>query len=180
MDENTPLTRRGMLAAVGTAGAAALGGESIASAQPQPAGQQPAKPKKGPVRVAISVAVANDLPKLTEGITQLVERLACRVCFSGWDCMFRVEVDRKPHFQITDGRKVTVTAPDPDGDPARAVSVKLPADVSSNIDRVKEAVRKVVGELGCRGCCSGFDIAFQHEIRTLTVDKALNVKEAIH
>jgi len=169
-----------MLAAVGTAGAAALGGQAIASAQATTGKKGGGKPpKKGPIRVSISVSVANDLNRLNDGITQLVERLGCRLCFSGFDCHFRVESGRKPHFQIAAAdKKVKVSAPDPDGDPARTVSVKLAPQVSGDIRQVKAALAKVMGKLGCRGCCSGFDISFQQAIRTLSVDKALDVKES--
>jgi hypothetical protein len=132
---------------------------------------------QGPVRISIPANVANDLSSLKTAITKVVERLGCRPCFSGADCLFHLERDFvvDPAVQIHPlGR---FSGLDPDGDPARQrrVTVGLAGPVSDNLDRVLNAVEKVVGRLGCSPCCSGFDIAFRREIDQLIIDQDQNL-----
>jgi hypothetical protein len=136
----------------------------------------PAAGAKGTVRVTLPAAVAYDLKALQKSIASLVERLGCRTCFSGADCTFRVERDLVINERLEAVPLARVAAPDPDGDPARAVSVHLAKEVRSDLTKVHAAVERVVGKLGCPACCSGFDIAFREEFRFLTVNKDLDVQ----
>ena len=54
--------------------------------------------------------------------------------------------------------------------------MSLAKEVRFDLNRVQGAIEKVVGQLDCGGCCSGFDIAFRDEIQFLTVTKELNVQ----
>jgi hypothetical protein len=129
------------------------------------------------VRLRMPAAVANDLDALKQTIVDLGERLGCRDCFSGADCLF----EREKHFVVDEGRKLE---PNPlpwralpqDPTPIRPVQVSLAARVGGDMASVHKAVERVLERLGCGECCSGFDIAFRHELDLITVDEGLNVQ----
>jgi hypothetical protein len=60
--------------------------------------------------------------------------------------------------------------------PAKTVNVSLPAKVSGNIESLQKALAVTVGKLGCRACCSGFDIAFRRELDLLMIDENLKAQ----
>jgi hypothetical protein len=132
---------------------------------------------KGTVRLRLPAAVANDLGRLQKSIVELSERMGCRACFSGADCLFEVE----KRFVVDDGVRV---APDPspwralpqDPVPFRGIQVGVAAEVGNEIGRVQDAIERVLGKLGCQACCSGFDIFFRRELDALHVDRELNVQ----
>jgi hypothetical protein len=53
--------------------------------------------------------------------------------------------------------------------------VRLDKEVGLNIEKLGAAIERIVGALGCRGCCSGFDILFQQEVKFINVDNNVNV-----
>jgi hypothetical protein len=124
-------------------------------------------------------AVAYDLKSFQKGIAALVENLGCRTCFSGADCTFRTERDYVISDKVDVSPAARASSPDPDGDPALSglnVTVSLAKEIRFDVNRVQAAVEKVVGQLGCGTCCSGFDIAFRDEIQFLAVTRELNVQ----
>lgn len=135
----------------------------------------------GPVRITLPAKVAYNLDSLQSSISNIMERLGCGNCFSGADCTFRLERE----FIIDPDAKIgsinrpisVVGSTDPDGDPIMPVNVMLDTQVSHSIQQVHEAVARVVGLLGCPMCSSGFDIAFRSELKVITVDKELEVRE---
>jgi hypothetical protein len=46
-----------------------------------------------PVRIVIPASAANNLESLQKVIVNVAERLGCRPCFSGADCLFTLERD---------------------------------------------------------------------------------------
>lgn len=56
------------------------------------------------------------------------------------------------------------------------VTVMVPASVASDLTRMNEITKKVLGKLGCLGCHSGRDIRFILE-RDFRFDEKLNFQE---
>ena len=137
-------------------------------------------PHSDVVRISIPAAVAADLDSFQKSIAGLVERLGCRACFSGADCLFTLERD----FVIDPALKVNNIAPRVFAETeqkamslsaSRPVTVQMPAQVSSDIDSVMKVVASVAGRLGCEACCSGFDILFRREL-DFVVNPALELR----
>ncbi len=119
---------------------------------------------KGTVRISIPAEVAFDLKKLHRTIESVAERLGCKTCFSGAECKFQLERDFVFNEKIEFSR-ASHFATVPDTAPAlgATVTVGLGTNTANNLDRIKDAVATVAGQLGCDGCCSGFDINFFKE-----------------
>lgn len=47
--------------------------------------------------------------------------------------------------------------------PARTVRVSIPASVAYDIGSLKKSMAGILDKLGCRACCSGFDIFLEHQ-----------------
>ena len=132
-----------------------------------------------PIRITIPAAVAYDLSALQKGIANLVDRLGCSPCCSGFDITLLHERD----FMINEKLELSSSWQnrfDPTPNPwsqqdLTPIRVIMPAKVSYNLDQVQQVLAKVVGRLGCEACCSGFDIAFLQE-RELIFDEALNIR----
>jgi hypothetical protein len=63
------------------------------------------------------------------------------------------------------------------GDPSgKTVRVSLPAAIAFDLDRFQEVQRSILDRLGCRACCSGWDIRFDLQ-RRFVVDDQLNIRE---
>lgn len=59
---------------------------------------------------------------------------------------------------------------------ARTVRVTIPASVAFDLDRFQEVQRSILDKLGCRACCSGWDIRFDLQRRFL-VDEQAKIRE---
>jgi len=66
--------------------------------------------------------------------------------------------------------------PDPWHDAGHQYTVALSPKVKHDVDQVFGAIDRVLEELGCRACCSGFDILLRDELRIIAVDERLEVK----
>jgi len=130
----------------------------------------------GTVRLTIPAAVANDIGSLKKELVSFAERLGCRTCFSGADCFFQLERDF-----LVDGEQQVMQSPglrvelNPQPLPPGMVLVRMDKEVSLDIERLGGAIDRIVGALGCKTCCSGFDIFFQQEVEFINVDKNMNV-----
>ena len=58
----------------------------------------------------------------------------------------------------------------------RVVNVTLPAEVAFDLDRFSKVQKDILGKLGCRACCSGFDIRWDFA-RQFQVDEDLNIRQ---
>ena len=58
----------------------------------------------------------------------------------------------------------------------QVVRVSIPKEVAYALDRFQEVQKDILDKLGCRGCCSGFDIRWEFE-RRFVVDNQSNVRE---
>jgi hypothetical protein len=139
--------------------------------------------KGGAIRLTLPAKVANDLGALQKGLKSLAERLGHPKCATGCDIL-HLGLERE--FLLTDAARLNPQPlppanPDPtpwrfepDPDPWR-VTVTIPDKVNNSIDALTKAVAVVVDRLGCKACCSGFDILFRREIGTIALDEQLNV-----
>jgi hypothetical protein len=135
----------------------------------------------GAVRLSMSARVANDLGALQKGLGSLAERMGCPKCATGCDILaLTLENDLTLgdavalNPQPLPPHELRALAAGPLPDPWQ-VAVTLPDKVFNDIATLQRAVAVVVGRLGCEACCSGFDIQFRREIRTLALDEKLNV-----
>lgn len=137
----------------------------------------------GTMRLTLSANVASDLGSLKTGLKSLAERLGHPACATGCDIL-HLGLEREFTVNMA-GRKVALN-PQPlpplavglpqDPQPTRAVNVTMPGAVFNDIKLLGDAIERVVGKLGCRACCSGFDILFQRELDLIALDGKLNVQ----
>lgn len=134
------------------------------------------RPGRGPVRVTIPAKDAYDLERFQNSVATILDELGCPACCSGFDITFLHERDFifRGGNQLKEFGRRGLVADEPVPSPARKVNVALDRSVAFEISSVQKAVARVADILGCPACCSGFDIAFQHEL-TLVVDKNLDV-----
>jgi hypothetical protein len=135
-----------------------------------------AKPQvrpRGAVRVSVPASVAYDLKSFQKSIADLAERLGCLACFSGAACTFQLERD----FVINERRKLQVGGIGATALAAPAASATMPAKVANSLPQIQKVVASIADRLGCRACCSGFDITFRQELDFI-VDQELNVRPA--
>jgi hypothetical protein len=135
----------------------------------------------GAIRLTLPAKVANDLGSLQKGLRSLAERLGHPSCATGCDIL-HLMAERE--FAINEQLQVAPLAagphPDPwlpsDPVPWRTVTVAVADKVMGNIESLTKTIGLVVDKLGCRPCCSGFDILFQRELDLIAVDEQLAVK----
>ena len=127
----------------------------------------------GVVRFTVSADVAFNPKAFGKLIRDISEKLGCRPCFSGVDCLFQLQRD----WVIDAKAKALPTDPVPWRGAAKPVQVVMPAETSRNIDSLAKISDAVFGKLGCLPCTTGFDVLFRNEIRTLGFDKKLNLQE---
>jgi hypothetical protein len=138
---------------------------------------------EGAVRLTMSARVANDLNALQRGLRSLAERLGHPKCATGCDILhFMLERE----FSLSEKVELNPQPLPPGGGPSpdpwhgkagasNAVLVSIPAKVNNDIESLGKAIAAVVDRLGCKPCCSGFDILFQRELDVMAVDERLNV-----
>lgn len=59
----------------------------------------------------------------------------------------------------------------------QAVRVSIPAGLAHDFDAMQRVTKQVLGQLGCEGCHSGFDIRFE-VLRDFIADEKANVRPA--
>jgi hypothetical protein len=134
----------------------------------------------GAIRLTLPAKVANDLGALQKGLKSLAERLGHPQCATGCDIL-HLGLERE--FMLTDAVALNPQPLPPGPDPLRfgplpdpwRITVTIPDKVNNSIDALTKAVAVVVDKLGCKPCCSGFDILFRREIATIALDEQLNV-----
>jgi hypothetical protein len=133
----------------------------------------------GAVRLTLSAKAANDLGTLQNSLKSLAERLGHPACATGCDTLFL----QMEHEFVVDAEaqlnpqplppRVTVGLPQ-DPDPIRPVQVMIPEGVNNDIKLLQKALATTLGKLGCRACCSGFDILFRRELDLIAINERAN------
>jgi hypothetical protein len=59
----------------------------------------------------------------------------------------------------------------------RTVIVHAPKDVIFNLDKIQAIQEDILGQLGCRACCSGFDFHFPDELEYVFPAQGVAVQE---
>jgi|GEM_PF-1217045 len=138
------------------------------------------------VRLSIPVHVAADLGKFQSTLKGLAERLGCENCFSGANCLFELErnflvnenLDVVPNHNFGDPNPQPDVSggPQPEpptfnfGEPSprpnifNGIDVVAPGKVSNNLDNLLRAVANIAEVIGCKACCSGFDLLLREEL----------------
>ncbi len=130
----------------------------------------------GPVRITMPAHIAYNIDDFRDSLTNILEELGCRACFSGADCTFQLEREFvvNPAKQIT--RYATPSRLKRQGSLGRDVLVNVRSPESTyKIDSVFNILDKVFGELGCMACCSGFDITFRTELERVIAPREINI-----
>jgi hypothetical protein len=117
--------------------------------------------QKNTIKLSIPAKVAYNADLFKKGITDLLDNLGCRACFSGTDCYFSTIQD----YVVNDGLESqfrtenvqALVAPS-----QSTLSVAMSPKVAHNIKLVDQAIDSIFEEIGCRACCSGHDIHFQN------------------
>jgi hypothetical protein len=140
--------------------------------------------QQGADRLTMPARVANDLNALQKGLRSLAERLGHPKCATGCDILhFMLErefvISEKVELNPQPLPPRAGPLPDPwlarPSGSARTVLVSIPTAVNSDVESLGKAIGAVVDKLGCKACCSGFDILFQRELEVLGVDERFAV-----
>ena len=59
----------------------------------------------------------------------------------------------------------------------RTVIVQAPREIVFDLEKLQAIQRDILGQLGCRACCSGFDFHFPTELEFLFPDKGVRARE---
>ena|SRR5690349_327755 len=119
--------------------------------------------QSSPIRVTVPASVAFHPDAFKESVINLMEKLGCGKCFSGWDCAFTLQRD----YVINPDRQISaLESLKPSGLPT--VNVRLSEKVGFNINEIGNVLGKLSKKYGCLPCHSGFDFRFKNEIRELT------------
>lgn len=133
----------------------------------------------GPIRVSMPAKIAYDLDSFRSSLDEILEDLGCLKCFSGAVCTFELErqyvlgsaerINQFPALGRRDlGARDWVS-------PSRDVMVSVGnPERTFEIDSIYSIIDKVLGELGCLACCSGFDITFRTELENVVGPRVLN------
>lgn len=131
----------------------------------------------GPVRVSLPASVAYSPDLLKKSIHNLLGKLGCLTCFSGADCLFQVERDFVVDAKASVLDRVALNPqPLPPGRSSTA-HVALPKGAQFDIEKIFKAVDGVINVLGPCPCHSGFDVLYQNEIRTITVNEQMQAQQ---
>lgn len=123
------------------------------------------------IRFTIPASIALDPNGFLGTLDSIAERIGCRKCFSGVDCLFQREKD----FHIDESGRAIPTDPIPVRQ-LPTVDLAVHGEALSNIDGIRKVAEIAFGKLGCLPCTSGFDILFRNTIRTLVIDQDFNVQ----
>ena len=122
----------------------------------------------GPIRITLPAKVAYDPSAFKESIRSVLERVGCPTCFSGASCLFQME----RAFAIDPDRKLgpvpdpwrLASGPDPEPAVTHRATVGVARAVKYDINKVFQAVDKVIDLIGPHPCISGFDVLFRDEL----------------
>jgi hypothetical protein len=125
----------------------------------------------GVVRVSLPAKIAYEPEALKRTIGGLVERLGCPRCFSGADCVFTLERD----FAIDAKGELASVArelnPQPLPPGRGTATVSLTRGVRYDINKVFQAVDRVISILGACPCHSGIDVLYQNELPVIGINE---------
>jgi hypothetical protein len=129
---------------------------------------------RGPIRVTLPAAVAYDPDRLKKSLGSILENTGCRACCSGADIFLQMEreflVDPETNVRSREAAGAEFRAR------PHQFAVGLSPEVKYDIDRVFEAIDRVIDILGPHPCISGADILLQDELRAIVVNEKLEAQ----
>lgn len=131
---------------------------------------------KGPIRVTLPASVAYDPDRLKKSLGSILDRIGCAACCSGADVLLETERD---FLFDADERLSPFKSAARDRALDADVLVGLAPEVKFDIDKVFEAVDRVIDIIGPHPCISGFDVLLQDEIRVIYVNEQLEAKHLV-
>ena len=119
------------------------------------------------VRITVPVSVANNIDKYKGVIKETLGRMGCQACCSGHD----IHIGLEREFVFNNQR----LAASPAVAAARAsnaptVSLSFAQGAGAKIDSVFKGIDQLADRLGCRACCSGFDLFLRDRLELLADD----------
>jgi hypothetical protein len=140
-----------------------------------PAVQQPQSQTHGTVRVSLPASVAYHPETLKKTIAGVLERLGCPRCFSGADCLFSLE--REYSVDPRGAIEARALGPHPEPWKSSTVTASLARGVRYDIEKVFQAIDKVIAGIGSCPCHSGFDVLYLNEIKVIGVNERLEAQQ---
>jgi len=122
------------------------------------------------VRVTVPVSVAGSLDKFQGIVRDALGQLGCQACCSGFDILIRQEREFFFDKQRLSHAPRTRAASGP------VVTLGLSHDAGGDIKSVFKGIEQLADRLGCRACCSGFDLLLRHKLDLFT-DQAGKLRE---
>ena len=112
------------------------------------------------IRVSIPVSVAGNIMEFKGAIGNILDKLGCPACCSGYDILFSVERDFivDENAVVSSARSRVISTKN-----APTISATLSPKVANDINLLNDAVDRIADRLGCQACCSGNDLRFQME-----------------
>jgi hypothetical protein len=114
-----------------------------------------------PIRVRVPAAVAFSPKDFKVSVANLMEKLGCAKCFSGFDCRF--ELHRDYAVDPADLKKL-VDLPAQTMASNNVASFTLPKARAFDILQVNKVIDSLHKKFGCAPCHSGYDFHFRNEI----------------
>ena len=112
------------------------------------------------VRVTVPVSIAGNLDKFKGVIEQTLGRLGCPACCSGFDIFIANErefvFDKQRIANASVAARATSAGP--------RVGLTLAQGAGSDIKSVFNGIDQLADRLGCRACCSGFDLLLRSNL----------------
>ncbi len=124
------------------------------------------------IRVTVPVSVAGNLDKVKGVVEQALGRLGCPACCSGFDIWLNLERDFIFDSKRISQAPVAIARRSAGG----SVSLALSSEAGSDIKSVFKGIDQLADRLGCRACCSGFDLHLRHSF-DVVADKAGKLRE---
>jgi hypothetical protein len=118
---------------------------------------------ENPIRVTVPASVAFNPQAFKSSVANLMERLGCGKCFSGFDCRFQLHRDYAVDPANT-GNVVELPSQIQNHNVVNLSLNKAKAFDIKQIDRVIDDLHK---RFGCAPCHSGFDFHFRNEIEEI-------------
>lgn len=140
--------------------------------------KEPRLRARGPIRVTIPAAVAYDPDALKKSLGGILDTIGCRACCSGADILLQTERDLIVERDLSNRFAEHGHAHGPDRwkGAAHQYTVGLSGSVKYDIDRVFQAIDKVIDIIGPHPCISGFDVLLQDELRTIVINEQLEAQ----
>lgn len=119
-----------------------------------------------PIRVSVPASVAFNPTAFGRTLGDLMEKLGCPKCFSGFDCRFSLLRD---YLVDPQGKVQSLDLSASRQDKLPVVNVSVGKDVAFDIKRIQGLAKELSGKFGCLPCHSGFDFTFRNKIREFQV-----------